>query len=145
MLAGLQTGLIDAVMAPPSIALALQWHNHVSHMTDLPMVYIYSMLAMDSKAYNRISDEDKLTVTSVIDSMSIEMEAENRADNQKAYQAIKSIGITIVEPDNIEEWQFVADESVNKLITSDEISPESVRLYLTNLQKYRNSKPAGFN
>ena len=145
VLAGLQTGLIDAVMAPPSIALALQWHNHVSHMTDLPMVYIYSMLAMDSKAYNRISDEDKLTVTSVIDSMSIEMEAENRADNQKAYQAIKSIGITIVEPDNIEEWQFVADESVNKLITSDEISPESVRLYLTNLQKYRNSKPAGFN
>ena len=145
VLAGLQTGLIDAVMAPPSIALALQWHNHVSHMTDLPMVYIYSMLAMDSKAYKRISDEDKLTVSSVIDSMSIEMEAENRLDNQKAYQAIKSIGITIVEADNIEEWQSVADDSVNKLITSGEISPESVRLYLSNLQKYRNSGSAGFN
>ena len=142
VLAGLQTGLIDAVMAPPSIALALQWHNHVSYMTDLPMVYIYSILAMDSKAYKRISDEDKVIVSSVVDSMFLEMESENRLDNEKAYQAMKSIGIDAIAADNIDEWRAVADESIEKLIGSGEITPESVRLYLSNLQKYRNGSTA---
>jgi TRAP-type C4-dicarboxylate transport system substrate-binding protein len=143
VLAGLQTGLIDAVMAPPSVALALQWHNHVSYMTDLPLVYIYSMLAMDSKAYKRISDKDKLIVSSVVDSMFLEMEAEIRIDNEKAYQALKSIGIKPIEVENIDEWRAVADASIEKLIASGEITPEAVRLYLANLQKYRNGSPAG--
>ena len=142
VLTGLQTGLIDAVMAPPSIALALQWHNHVSYMTDLPMVYIYSILAMDSKSYKRISDEDKVIVSSVVDSMFLEMESENRLDNEKAYQAMKSIGIDAIAADNLVEWRAVADESIEKLIDSGEITPESVRLYLSNLQKYRNGSAA---
>ncbi len=143
VLAGLQTGLIDAVMAPPSVALALQWHNHVSYMTDLPMVYIYSMLAMDSKAYKRISDEDKLIVNSVVDSIFMAIEAEIRVDNNKAYEAIKSVGIKSIEADKIDEWQAVADGSIETLISSGEISPEAVQLYLANLKKYRDGSLAG--
>ena len=142
VLAGLQTGLIDAVMAPPAVALALQWHNHVSYMTDLPLVYIYSMLAMDSKAYQRISDDDKRVVRKVVDSMFLEMESENRVDNEKAYQALKSIGIKPIDPDNIDEWRAVADASIEKLIGSGKIPPEAVRLYLANLQKYRDGSPS---
>ncbi len=142
VLAGLQTGLIDAVMAPPAVALALQWHNHVSYMTDLPLVYIYSMLAMDSKAYQRISDDDKRVVRKVVDSMFLEMESENRVDNEKAYQALKSIGIKPIDPDNIDEWRAVADASIEKLIGSGKITPEAVRLYLANLQKYRDGSPS---
>ena len=142
VLAGLQTGLIDAVMAPPAVALALQWHNHVSYMTDLPLVYIYSMLAMDSKAYQRISDDDKRVVRKVVDSMFLDMESENRVDNEKAYQALKSIGIKPVDPDNIDEWRAVADASIEKLIGSGKITPEAVRLYLANLQKYRDGSPS---
>ena len=143
VLAGLQTGLIDAVMAPPAVVLALQWHNHVSYMTDLPLVYIYSMLAMDNKAYQRISDEDKLVVREILDSMFLIMESENRIDNEKAYQALKSIGIKPIEAGKVDEWRAVADESIEKLIASGEISSKAVRLYLANLQKYRNGSPEG--
>ncbi len=129
-------------MAPPAVALALQWHNHVSYMTDLPLVYIYSMLAMDSKAYQRISDDDKRVVRKVVDSMFLEMESENRVDNEKAYQALKSIGIKPIDPDNIDEWRAVADASIEKLIGSGKITPEAVRLYLANLQKYRDGSPS---
>ena len=38
VLSGLQTGMIDAVVAPPTVALALQWHNHVDYILDLPLV-----------------------------------------------------------------------------------------------------------
>ncbi len=137
VLAGLQTGLINAVVAPPSVALALQWHNHVKYMTDLPLLYIYSTLAMSDKAYKRISDEDKAIVRGVMDRVFTEVGQEARADNAKALEAISTIGIEIVQPTNLEEWQTVADKSVERLIGSGEITPEAVQLYLDNLEQYR--------
>ena len=140
VLAGLQTGLINAIVAPPAVALALQWHNHVQYMTDLPLVYIYSMLAMQKKAFNRISPEDQVIVRSVMDSMFRQVEVDTRIDNEKAFEALRTIGIEIVAADQLAQWQAVADQSVERLIQSGEISPESVRLYLANLRKYRHSQ-----
>jgi TRAP-type transport system periplasmic protein len=143
VLAGLQTGLINAVVAPPSVALALQWHNHVAYMTDLPLVYIYSMLAMDSKAFGRISEDDKLIVRSEMDAVFREVENDNRVDNEKAYEAMKSIGIKSIAANQIEEWRAVADESIRSLIASGEITPESVQSYLEALRDYRDESAAG--
>ena len=140
VLAGLQTGLINAIVAPPAVVLALQWHNHVEYMTDLPLVYIYSMLAMQKKAFNRISPEDQVIVRSVMDRMFRQVEIDTRSDNKKAFNALQSIGIKIIKADKVAQWQAVADQSVERLIESGEISPESVRLYLTNLRKYRHSQ-----
>lgn len=139
VLAGLQTGLINAVVAPPTVALALQWHNHVEYMTDLPLVYIYSMMAMDRKAYQRIDESDREIVQAVLDKLFKEVGEETRLDNEKAMQAMSSVGIEKVEipPSALPDWQRVADESIEALIESGEISPESVELYLANLQKYR--------
>ncbi len=137
VLAGLQTGLINAVVAPPSVALALQWHNHVKYMTDLPLLYIYSTLAMSSKAYKRISEDDKVVVREVMDRVFTEVGQEARLDNAKALEAITTIGIQKVEAVNREQWQKVADDSVARLIGSGEMTPQAVQLYLENLKKYR--------
>ena len=139
VLAGLQTGLIDAVMAPPAVALALQWHNHVKYMTDLPLVYIYSMLAMNDKAYKKIKQDDRSVVQEVMDRVFREVELDTRVDNQKALQALTSIGIETVEvpAEALVEWQAMADQSIGKLIQSGEISPESVQIYLKTLETYR--------
>ncbi len=139
VLAGLQTGLIDAVMAPPAVALALQWHNHVKYMTDLPLVYIYSMLAMNDKAYKKIKQDDRSVVQEVMDRVFREVELDTRVDNQKALQALTSIGIETVEvpAEARVEWQAMADQSIGKLIQSGEISPESVQIYLKALKTYR--------
>ncbi len=139
VLAGLQTGLIDAVMAPPAVALALQWHNHVKYMTDLPLVYIYSMLAMNDKAYKKIKQDDRSVVQEVMDRVFREVELDTRVDNQKALQALTSIGIETVEvpAEALAEWQAMADQSIGKLIQSGEISPESVQIYLKALKTYR--------
>lgn len=139
VLAGLQTGLIDAVMAPPAVALALQWHNHVDYMTDLPMVYIYSMLAMDGKAYKRIGQSDQAVVKEVMDRVFREVEVETRVDNEKALQALTSVGVERVEvpAEALSDWQAMADRSIGQLIQSGEISPESVQTYLKTLKAYR--------
>ena len=137
VLAGLQTGLINAVVVPPSVALALQWHNHVKYMTNLPLLYIYSMLAMDAGAYGRISENDRLIVREVMDRVFTEVGEETRVDNAKALKALETIGIQTIEPEGIEQWQRVADDSVERLIGSGEVTPGAVRLYLDNLKKYR--------
>lgn len=139
VLAGLQTGLINSIMAPPAVALALQWHNHVGYMTDLPLVYIYSMMALDGKAFKRISDEDQLIVKTVMDRVFAEVEQDTRIDNERALQAISAVGIEVLEvsADELVEWQSMADLSLRNLIQSGEISEESVLLYLTQLRGYR--------
>lgn len=139
VLAGLQTGLINAVVAPPSVALALQWHNHVQYMTNVPLVYIYSMLAMDAKAFKRISAADQVVVREVMDRVFTEVERDTRVDNEKALAALTAIGIETVNvtPEEMVQWQSVADSSVESLIDSGEISPESVQLYLDNLEAIR--------
>ena len=139
VLAGLQTGLINSIMAPPAVSLALQWHNHVGYMTDLPLVYIYSMMALDGKAFKRISDEDQLIVKTVMDRVFAEVEQDTRIDNERALKAISAVGIEALEvsTDELVEWQSMADLSLRNLIQSGEISEESVLLYLTHLRGYR--------
>ena len=139
VLAGLQTGLIDAVAVPPLVALALQWHNHVTHMTDLPLMYTYSMLALDKKATRGMSDSDRAIVRDVMDRIFAKVDAENRADNEKAYKALLSQAILKVDPDleRLELWRDRADESIADLVGSDEISQQSVDILRDHLSTYR--------
>ena len=144
VLAALQTGLIDAVMAPPAVALALQWHNHVSYLTDLPLVYIYSTMALQERAFERVSSEDQRIVRSILARVFLEIERETRVDNARALDAISALGIKslIVSDEELSEWQTMADRSVQNLIKSGEISEQSVRLYLKNLEFYRSTDGA---
>ena len=137
VLPALQTGMINAVVGPPSVVLALQWHNHLSHLMNLPLVYIYSMLAMDMKAYSRVSAADQETVENILDDVFELVGQDARLDNEKALQALKGIGITFVEPSNKTEWQEAADLSVKKLMESGEISEEAVNRYLLLLKNFR--------
>ena len=137
VLPALQTGMINAVVGPPSVILALQWHNHLTHLMNLPLVYIYSMLAMDMKVYSKASSADQDTVVEILDEVFELVGRETRSDNERALQALKKIGITFVEPTNKAEWQAAADLSVQKLMRSGEISGEVVNTYLELLKNFR--------
>ena len=137
VLAGLQTGLIDAVVAPPVVALALQWHNHVDYVLDLPLVYIYSMLAMDKKAFDSITPPDQKIVRQTMNRVFKEIGVATRIDNEEAFAALLSVGVEIVKPEGMSEWQSVADRFVAQLVESGKISPAAVQLYLQALEEFR--------
>jgi TRAP-type C4-dicarboxylate transport system substrate-binding protein len=137
VLPALQTGMINAVVGPPSVILALQWHNHLTHLMNLPLVYIYSMLAMDMKVYSKASSTDQDTVVKILDEVFELVGRETRSDNERALQALKKIGITFVEPTDKAEWQTAADLSVQKLMRSGEISGKVVNTYLELLKNFR--------
>jgi TRAP-type C4-dicarboxylate transport system substrate-binding protein len=143
VLAGLQTGLIDAVMVPPNAAIALQWHNHVKYVTNLPIMYIYSMLTIDKKAFESITDEDQKIVRQIMDKIYRNIDAENRADNDEAYAALLTLGLTEVQPDlsQLDSWRATANTSIKTLVDSKEISQESVDILLQHLSTFRSASP----
>ncbi len=145
VLAGLQTGLINAVAVPPIVALALQWHNHVEYMMDLPLVYIYSLMALDSKAFARMSGDDQIIVREVLNRVFREVDEDNRVDNQKAYDALVAQGIKVTTPgpEHLPAWQAVASQSIQRLLDSGQISEETLDLYNSFLAEFRNLDPGG--
>ena len=145
VLAGLQTGLINAVAVPPLVAIALQWHNHVEYMMDVPLVYIYGVMAIDKKAWRRISDDDQVVVRERLNALFESIDRVNRTDNQNAYKALIAQGIKTTTPTEEEliEWQEVSNRSVGNLVETGEITAEILMRYQALLDEFRSQSGAG--
>lgn len=139
VLAGLQTGLINAVVVPPLIALALQWHNHVEYMMDLPLLYIYALMAVDKNAFSEILESDQEIVLQVMNEMYRKIDAENRIDNRKAYDVLIAQGIKVTTPGakDLPAWRDLARKSIAELLQSGKITSESLEIYNNLLQEFR--------
>ena len=139
VLPALQTGIIDAVAVPPVVALALQWHNYIEYVLDLPLIYVYSMLALDNESLRGLSSEDLDLVTSRLDEVFKKVDMNNRLDNKKALEALVSQGIKITKPrrEDLPEWESVAERSIDDLVKSGEISAGIVSTFKDHLSEYR--------
>ena len=102
VLTGLQTGLIDIVAIPPYVALILQWHTKVKYVTPLPLVYTFGFMAVDKKAFDKISAEDQAVVREVMGRIYENFNEANLVDNQAAFDVLVSNGIEPVELDEEE-------------------------------------------
>jgi TRAP-type C4-dicarboxylate transport system substrate-binding protein len=106
VLTGLQTGLIDIVGSPPIGALVLQWHTKVRYMTELPLAYTLGFLALDKKAFSRLSENDQSVVQEVMTDMYETFDKQNLEDNRKARAALLKQKIELVEFDPAELKRF---------------------------------------
>lgn len=103
VLMGLQTGLIDIIAIPPIVALLMQWHTKVKYVTRVPLVYTFGYMAIDKRAFGRISKEDQAVVREVMGKMYEEFDEVNLVDNEEAFDALVNSGI--------EQVYFDAEES----------------------------------
>jgi TRAP-type transport system periplasmic protein len=135
----LQTGLINTVTASPIGAIALQWYTQVNYMTDTPLMYLCGLLAIDKKAFKKISLADQQIVRNVMSRIYRQFDRENRKDNIKALKALRKQGIKFVIPDDktLNEWKGLALEVTGNLIDSGQISKEIVNTLKHNLEDYR--------
>lgn len=143
VLAALQTGLVDAVAVPPLVAIALQWHNHVDYMMDLPLMYIYSVLAIDARSMAKMSDSDRALVSAQLDPLMQKIDRVNRTDNLKAFEAIVSQGVTAVEPtsDDLAAWGQVAVDARRGMLEAEEVSQPILDEFTSILRTHRARHP----
>ena len=139
---GLQTGLLETVTITPSMAIAFQWHSSIAYVTDTPLIYLVGLVAIQKKAFNRISVEDQKIVREVIDDAAIKMDKLTRSGNVKAAEALKLQGIEFIKPEaeEIARWRVMADQSIEKLIAGGAITRPMVNKVRTLLNDYRNGE-----
>ena len=139
VLAALQTGLVDAVAVPPLVAIALQWHNHVTHVMDLPLMYIYSVFALDPKVLSGLDEADQLIVRKHLEPLMRRIDRENRSDNEKAFEALVAGGIRRVTPNEseLDAWEIVADTAVEQMLAAGEITRPQLDAFQRALEAAR--------
>ena len=52
--AACRPGLINTVAVPPVGAIALQWHTQLKYVFDLPLLYVYGLLAVRDRQFDRL-------------------------------------------------------------------------------------------
>lgn len=102
VLTGLQTGLIDIVAMSPIGALVLQWHTKIKYMTELPLVYTLGFMAIEKKAFSKLSEGDQATVRDVMTRTYAKFDRMNLDDNRGARDALLNTGIKTVPFDDAE-------------------------------------------
>ena len=123
VMTGLQTELIDTIMSPPAATIILQWNTKVSYITELPLSYIFAMIAIDKKYFNRIQPADQLIVREVMERIYMDFDRQGNEDNQNAYKALNDSGMTPVTPElgQLPEWRAIIQKSNRRLANEGEL------------------------
>lgn len=140
VLTGLQTGLLDVIVAPPAGALLLQWYTKVKYINALPVAYTLGLLAIDKRAFERLDAADQQIVREELSAVYKELEQTNKRDNIAAREALIANGIKVVEanPKDIPYWREVAaTTSATIWKNSGSTHPELYAEMLDLLEAYR--------
>ncbi len=140
--AGLQTGLINTVATPPIGAVALQWHTQVRYLMDEPFLYIYGVLAVDRKVFNKLSLEDQRVFREIMGRIFKELDRLNREDNVKAMETLRRQGIEFIKvPDeSLTKWYNDAATVPRRLIEAGKLTQGMVDTLETLLKDYRSKQ-----
>ena len=84
VLTGLQTGLINTIITSPIGAIALQWHTKIQYVMDEPLTYFSALMVIDKKAFDKIKEEDREIVRTVMSETFARIDQRNRKDNVEA-------------------------------------------------------------
>ena len=63
VLGALQTGRTDTFLAPPAIAIALQWSGHATFMNEIPMSIVIGGMVISESAFQGLTAEQQTALT----------------------------------------------------------------------------------
>jgi TRAP-type C4-dicarboxylate transport system substrate-binding protein len=137
--AGLQTGLINTVTTPPIGAVALQWHTQINYLMYEPFLYIYGVLAVDRRAFLKISPDDQRVFRDIMGRIFHELDRLNREDNVNALEVLRKQGIEFIKPtgEALKKWYDDAGTVPERLVSTGKLSQEMVDTLEALLKEYR--------
>jgi TRAP-type C4-dicarboxylate transport system substrate-binding protein len=147
VLTGLQTGLIETVGTPPIGAIALQWHTAVKYLTEVPVMYTYGFLLIDQKAFNRNTRADQNVVRTVLERGIVELNKQNRKDNENAKKALRNQGIAFIRPspEELDNLRAIAADATRRLEKKGIYSPAVLESLQRHLNTYRHGHEGASN
>lgn len=142
---GLQTGLLDTIAGVPTGIIAFQWYTSVTHLTDVPLMFLTGMLVVDNKVFKRIKPADRKIVHDTMNQIFRTLSDVNQVDNESALNALKSQGIEFVVPDAMERqnWEDIARQGRDSIIERGKFTPALVTEMLKHVEDYRTQQGSG--
>ena len=136
---GLQSGLIDTVGTSPVGAIVLQWHTEIKYITNLPLLYLHAVMAIDKKAFNKISPADQKVMTEIMIREMNALDLQNREDNEKAIEALKNQGIKFLTPskEQMAQWRISASKASQAMIEARDLPRVPAGKVAALLEEYR--------
>lgn len=115
VLPSLQTGVIDAYANSPYGAVALQWHAKAKYVTNLKLAMTVGGLVISKKSWEKLPEEHQNTIRKIASKNGKSLLKAIRSDNKQAISTIKSNGIEMVQPKNIDAWLAMAKKTRESL------------------------------
>jgi len=112
ILTGLQTGLIDAVPAPPLIALAGQFDGPAQNMLEINYAPLVGGTVITKKAWDAICPDARQALLAAAADAGRDMTAKSRQESDEAVTAMQKRGLKVhgMTPTDNTEWTKLADE-----------------------------------
>ncbi len=135
----LQTGTINTFANTMSGAIILQWHTRAKYMLDLPVLMTAGVMAVDRKAFERISPEHRAIWLAIFRKALQEQEARTVEENQDAREALLEQGIEIVEPEqeDVREWQRISNQVLDEMLASGAFQVPGIERLRAKLEEIR--------
>jgi len=144
ILPSLQTGLIDAVPLPPSIALASQVDRAAPHMLDLAYAPLVGATVITTKAWDAVPEAARDAVRAAAREAGRFIKADGRRESVASVEAMRKRGLQVhaLTPDIEAEWRRAGEAAyptVRGKIVPEDIFDEVAK----QLAMYRAARAGG--
>ena len=143
VLVGLQTGLVDVVYAPPSLAIALQWFTKTPYVSTVPLTDGIGGLIVSKRFYDGLPADLQALLSETGQATGEKLIAATRVDNQKSLLTLKERGLEFVEPgEGMSEAVLLdlRDRAAAELVKSDYIPASVFDKTRQLLEQYRSGQ-----
>ena len=107
----LQTGLVNALGAPPQVAVITQYYNHAKNMTDLPWQLLLGATIISKATWEKIPADLRPALLEAAREGGRRLQAEIRNSGEKDVEAMSKRGLNVVSVDAKarEAWRKTAE------------------------------------
>ena len=115
---GLQSGLIEALAAPPVMALSSQWFGVAKHMTDFRWAPLIGALVISAKAWEKFPAEIRPQLLEAARRITAKAQDEVRRFESEAIAAMQAYGLEVhaVSQEAAEIWEREIRDTYPKII-----------------------------
>ena len=141
VMVGLQTGLVEVVYAPPSMAISLQWFTKTKYMTEVPLIYLIGGVVIKKNVFKKLSSNHQQVLMALCAKYMVQIKLAVRKENQEAIQVMAKHGVKLIYPseDQIEDFKIVSQKAMDRQ-TGKSFSLKVKNEVITYLEEYRKEK-----
>ena len=141
VLVGLQTGLVDVVYSPPTVAIALQWFTKVKYLVDVPLSYSGGGIAVRKDIFKKLPLASQTIILESAQRNLDQLKTITRRENQEAIKVMQNNGVKIVTPpkDHVVEFKRLSEKAVSHF-TNQTFSPKALADATAILEAYRKGR-----